>query len=67
METLDDWQNVLSACERMLSKDFNIVHTTLQPELVNTHQHSKGLIDAQHHSKQVICEDENHKHNEHTH
>lgn len=67
LNTLDDWQNVLTACEKMLDKDFNIIHTTLQPELINTHKHSKGFIEHRHHSKQSSNEHNHNHENNHTH
>ncbi len=54
IENLSSWQDVLNECEAMLYKDFEIIHTTLQPEEENTHKHNGKLVETNKYKEEMM-------------
>ncbi len=54
INNLSSWQDVLSECEAMLYKEFEIIHTTLQPEEENTHNHNGKLVETNKYKEEMM-------------
>lgn len=54
IENLSSWQDVLNECEAMLYKEFEIIHTTLQPEEENTHNHNGELVETNKYKEEMM-------------
>lgn len=52
VEDINRWDETLNACEKMLYHDFGIVHTTLQPESIDTHNHVNNILETNQYKKE---------------